>query len=499
MNPKLKLSEKLFEALNQSSVSYCHWKGNWALDQALSGEKDLDLLVERRSLAKTHAILLSLGFKPCVPRGEPATRGAVHYYGLDQATGRLVHAHVCSQAATGEGFFGTHISPSEEVLLNATLSLGQVKVPSENAEFVVFVIRALLKYGTMPDLATLWRHSRNIKAEFEWLRGRADLSQATELFKRFWPGLDDGFFVNCVDTLNGRGSTLRKIFIARRLSSRLYPFERYSWFRRVPAYARWAWHEFRRLITCEKSRVLKGGGAVVAIVGPEASGKSTFISECQRWLAEGLPVTTIHLGKPPSTLWTAPFNSLAPTIRKLIPGLRTTRYGAGGLPGVSAARSGDPSCRPSLLHAIRAVCIARDRRSLAMKARRLAARGNIVLCDRYPSETPGIDGPRLLARADHRSRSSILYERLARVEEKLYKQIAPPDVIVKLRVSVETAVKRNRERVKAGKEDDSYVEARHRQYQDWQLSRAKSVYEINGEQPLPDTLRQVKQVIWDSI
>ncbi len=499
MNPKLTLSEKLFEALNQSSVSYCHWKGNWALDQALSGEKDLDLLVERRSLAKAQAILLSLGFKSCVPRGEPATPGAVHYYGLDQATGRLVHAHVCSQAATGEGFFGTHIFPSEEVLLNGTSSRGQVKIPSENAEFVVFVIRALLKYGTMPDLATLWRHSGKIKAEFEWLRGRADLSQATELFKRFWPGLDDGFFVDCVNTLNGHGSTLKRMVLARRLSSRLYPFERYAWFRRVPAYARWTWHECRRLITGAKSRVLETGGAVVAIVGPEASGKSTFISECQRWLAEGLPVTTLHLGKPPSTLWTAPFNSLAPAIRRLIPGLRTTRYGAGGLPESSAARSGGPQGRPSLLHAIRAVCIARDRHALAMKARRLAARGNIVLCDRYPSETPGIDGPRLLAKTDRQDLFSSLYAWLARVEERLYRQIPPPDVIVKLRVSVETAVRRNRERAKEGKEADSYVEARHRQYQDWKFSRARAIHEINGEQPLPNTLRQVKQVIWDSI
>ena len=41
----------LLELLNDSGITYCHWKSNWALGETLEGETDLDLLIRRGDAA----------------------------------------------------------------------------------------------------------------------------------------------------------------------------------------------------------------------------------------------------------------------------------------------------------------------------------------------------------------------------------------------------------------------------------------------------------------
>jgi hypothetical protein len=55
-------------------------------------------------------------------------------------------------------------------------------------------------------------------------------------------------------------------------------------------------------------------------------------------------------------------------------------------------------------------------------------------------------------------------------------------------VLVETAKKRNQERVKIGKKMDEYLESRHRQSQEWNKPGTKHIYEIETEQSLAETI-----------
>jgi len=92
-----------------------------------------------------------------------------------------------------------------------------------------------------------------------------------------------------------------------------------------------------------------------------------------------------------------------------------------------------------------------------------------------------------------------IYNWLARLEEQMYKQISPPDIVLQLGVSIETIKKRNRERIKAGKGQSANIESRHRQSQDWHRSGTKYLYDIDTEQPLAETILSVKRVIWESL
>ena len=107
---------------------------------------------------------------------------------------------------------------------------------------------------------------------------------------------------------------------------------------------------------------------------------------------------------------------------------------------------------------MRALFLALLRYQVAVKARRLARRGSLVLADRWPTTQVGkMDGPKITVS----SRGSKAVKFLAFLERGLYRALPEADVCVMLVVPVQEAVQRNRSRDKVGKESDSEILARH--------------------------------------
>jgi thymidylate kinase len=153
-----------------------------------------------------------------------------------------------------------------------------------------------------------------------------------------------------------------------------------------------------------------------------------------------------------------------------------------------------------LIYALRSVALAWDRSHLLRKNRRYAANGEMIICDRYPSEIIGaMDSPRLTKLSGSSGISALLYNWLAGLERKFYRQIAQPDMVLQLRVSVETAIQRNRDRIKVGKETDVYLASRHSHNKDWQRAGTRCIHNIDTEQSLEDTILSVKKAIWESL
>ncbi|MEZ4683882.1 MAG: hypothetical protein R2932_57700 [Caldilineaceae bacterium] len=96
--------------------------------------------------------------------------------------------------------------------------------------------------------------------------------------------------------------------------------------------------------------------------------------------------------------------------------------------------------------------VAWDRYRLLRSVRRLADRGELVICDRYPSVTVGaVDSPRLKLWTGEERTSPIvraLYNRIVQLEHALYRRMPDPDVVIRLTVSLEIAKQRNRNRGK---------------------------------------------------
>jgi thymidylate kinase len=209
-------------------------------------------------------------------------------------------------------------------------------------------------------------------------------------------------------------------------------------------------------------------------------------------------VNTVHAGKPPATLLTFPINFLLALHRRLKRKSRTFGNLEGGQPPKAGAVYDKRKSLNSLIYAIRAVCLAWDRRALLLKVRQASANGEIVVCDRYPTNATGMmDSPRLLEEPAQKGFVPSIYNWLARTERSLYRQIAPPDIVLRLKVSLETAKKRNAARDIL--DDETYLQSRHQQAQAWFMPGTRSIQDIDTDQPLAETLLAVKQAVWSAL
>lgn len=493
----LTVAERLAEALNGRGVPYCHWKSNVNLAEAMGGQTDLDILVERKYLAQALTILLDLGFKEAVVKRRAATPGIYHYYGLDSTTGQLVHVHLFSNIITGESYVKTHWLPFDHMLLESTVKHGIVQIPSKPAELALFICRILIKYGSLPDLLHLLRRPADVRDELTWLKAETHLGDAFVLLRKYCPVIDEALFVECIRAFDEDSSLVKKLVLAQRIRRRLRIYTKYSVLMRMFTYMNILCSRiWRRVKGYQKDKVLHVGGAVIAFVGPEATGKSTLVSDCSQWLGGVFAVKRVHAGKPPPSWLTLPFHRSLPLLRRFLPGYRSSyRLTRASRPSAEGPPQAE---RASLIQAVRAITLAWDRRRLLVRARRSAAHGDIVICDRYPSGNVGaMDSARLRPVTTASGLGVSIYNWLARLENRLYEEIPPPDVVLRLHVSLETARRRNRDRIK--KEGDAYLISRHKQNKEWHKAGVKYVYDIDTETSLTETSLDIRRRIWGTL
>jgi thymidylate kinase len=481
----------LIAELNTSRIRYCHWKSNYSLAATVSGRTDVDLLIHRQDAPLFRRILTQLCFRPARNTDGNPFPSVEHHYALDDDSGDFVHVHAYYRVITGESLAKNYRLPVEEMLLRNTRDVGSVRVPTKGAELVVFTLRMMLKHTSLIELLLLSRYWKQVQDEINWLVEADSLDEALDLVSCWLPPLDANLFSTCIVALKSPTHLWRRILLGHRLRSRLRVYARHSAIRAwLSGVQKFMVMLFRRLSRSNKGMMPLSGGAVIAFVGPEATGKSTLLSEISHWLGGHFAVERNHAGKPKPTLLTAIPNLLLPVLRSMLPSCRSTRVETQLADGNRVEKTNKSS---PLIYAVRSVLLAYDRRSLLTRAFRRAANGTIVLSDRYPSLQSGApDSPQLSHVAVPTGKYSVR-RLLARIEARLYQETPPPDLVIHLSAPLEVTVLRNATRDK--KEPEDYVLRRHTQSSNLDFGRTP-VYRISTDQPLAETVREVKEVIW---
>lgn len=487
----LRVVGELAKELNGGGIRYCHWKSNWALPESVRGEGDLDLLVHREDASRFRAILGRLGFRPVMDAANPPFPGVEHFHAVDPDSATIAHVHAYYRVVTGQSLVKNYRIPIEAMLLgNATEEEGPwLRVPSKGAELIVFTVRMLVKHTSPFELVLLRRQWKRIRTEAAWLLDGSALESARALVAQWLPQIDVDTFEQAVRAMERPAPLWRRIWLGFRIRRCLRPFARYGAIRVQVVEAR----KFLDLLSHRLRGSKKGltpvaGGAVVAFVGSEASGKSTLANEIGSWLGGDYTVRRVHAGKPPGTLLTFLPNLLVPLMRRLAPSSRLT----------ARERRSDGSEKPpkvGTLFALRSVSLAWDRRAVLLRAHADAAKGSVILCDRYPSRPGEIDGPQLAHRLGSSSGSSWL-RWLARLETRLYADIPRPDLVIHLAAPLETTLERNLARQKT--EADTYVRRRYTRSADFTFDHT-TVRRIDTDRSLPETVREVQGVVWDTL
>jgi thymidylate kinase len=485
----LKTVESLIRFLNDGGIRYCHWKSNWVLSETLLGETDLDLLVHQQDARRFRSVLRELGFEPSIEAGVHPLPSVEHHHALDEDSGSIVHVHAYYRVVTGQSLSKNYRLPLEEMLLSHPRRIGIINVPSAGAELIVFVLRMLVKHTSIIELVMVGRDWSALHREAAWFATGGTVEEATELLGVWLPGLDSRLFRQAFEALRRPAPLGWRIVVGLRVRRRLKGFVRKGVVRaQLVEMSKFVGLVRHRLAGSKKKLTPAGGGAVIAFVGSEATGKSTLLGDAERWLGQHYTVRRIHSGKPPPTWLTSVPQRLLPFLRALLPSQRSMSV------GYRYAKIDDSEEKTfPLLFGIRSVMLAYERRALLIRAFRQAANGSIVLCDRYPSSSDGApDSPQLAHLPTPPGRLAVR-RRLSDLESRLYREIPRPDLVIHLTAPLDVTLARNAARAKT--EPEEFVRFRH-PLSDGLEFPGVPTRRIDTDRPFETIVTEVRKAIW---
>lgn len=480
---------EFIDSLDRKAIRYCHWKSNIRLTDTLAGVEDIDLLVNRADAQAFQEAMLECGFKRAVSRSGIGHPGVFHALGLDEKSSELAHLHAYYQIVSGDSLVKNYRLKIEDLLLQETIEMHGVKVPSREAELVVFALRIALKHVAPIEILMVNRHYQGVAHEMVWLCKEADLVKAAALCTKFFPAISPVLFRQLLDAIKTENALVQRIVLGWRVAWQLRGERRLSSLR--AGLSRF-WRVLSLLLgrfRHRKDLALQTGGLVVALVGPKATGKSTLSSALAKRLGKELNVCRVHVGKPPATVLTIVTRAVMPIARLLFKSERPSEY-------QKPERRQEQNF--SLLHVFHMTLLAYERRSLVRRAFRMAAAGDIVVCDRYPSTSTGaIDSSCFDDTALAKCRS-VVKRKLMTVERALYKSMPRPDLVIRLMAPIDTTIQRDAERIKTGGPDSEAVQRRRALESDAEYDGTPVVH-INTNRSISETVRDVVATVWAAL
>ncbi|MGR3793246.1 hypothetical protein [Vannielia sp. SX4] len=417
---------RLLSALDTADIRYVHWKSNNNIDRALSGRDDLDLLVRPTDQTKAKALISELGYVQGISEKDGWQRNMLHYFTMDAEAGQLIHLHLHSGLTLGYDYHKNYTLPLVDWYLEGRRRAGPIWLPRPEREFLIFVIRVLLKSATtgavaefpIRQLRALYRSETRagVARELDWLKRQGALEGLDESLSSSGLPFSLGGFRRLAEVAErGRGAQLR--LAAREVKQALAGMRDASEWRSLLACI-WRVNRTRLdrlrggLSGASSGRKTAGqGGRVIAFVGGDGAGKSTNSAALSRALGQHLAVESLHFGRPGRSLLGVTLAALGKLLR------------AAGQPEVSED--------------LRSLALAFNRRSVSRRAERARAAGRIVILDRlHRPEFTHMDGPRI---EDARTP---LRRRLAAWEQRLYRKTVSADLLVVLRLDPEVACRR---------------------------------------------------------
>jgi hypothetical protein len=487
--PIMDLFLALLDDFHRQNISYCYWKSSRRVHSVLTGAGDLDLLVARGDQHRAQRILLERRFKlfPSVAyRDHPAISS---FLGYDEPSGRIVHLHLHFRLAVSEPLLKNYQLPWEETILASAIRHPTlpIRILDPTSEALLLVVRACLEQCRVDPIAL--RDRRATKQKFALdrreLAARVD---RTLLRNRAAELLNEDLAEMIADALYGEQAFERQRRLRRGIQKHLAAYRTYNAVEarlrsagRAILWVAGSMNKYFLYVPRPWSRRAPGGGCVAAVLGVDGSGKTTIVAAILAWLGAEVDVIPIYFGSGEGrpSLLLLPLKLMAPLVTPL---LRAKPKGASH--GKISSRAPGPLY--SVLLTVWATVLAVEKRSKLLAARRGANRGLVILTDRYPQNEiiEFNDGP-LLPRL---TRAPLWLRRFEAGAYALARRL-PPDLVIKLKVTPETAARREPNM------DPTAIRMRIADAERLTFSGARVVC-VNAEQPLAEVIRAVKREIW---
>ncbi|MEN8184414.1 MAG: hypothetical protein ABFS46_17965 [Myxococcota bacterium] len=492
----LEQSLHLLRAFDAAGVRYCHYKSNQHLLPALAGLTDLDILLDARHSREAQVVLGAAGYKRFDAKLAASYPAVEDYLGFDSQSGKLIHIHLYHRLLVGPPHLKSYQLQYQDGILDGRIRDDATGVyttdPTQEMQLLLlrFTLKARWRDWLRERLGRPFFRGGAL-AEYRWLQERLD----PNLLRRITEEQLGSRAGEMVESLTQQPpSTWALRGFKKRISSTLKRWSSYGALEALPTRlareAQWLLSGLNRRhlrLSWSFRRANPTGGCIIAVLGPDGSGKSTIVQTLDKWLSWKLDVYPVYFGSGDgsASLVRLPLKFA----KDLLSGQRRPKDGAPAVSGALGLQR-----RVSLVRAAWAIVLAWEKRAKLRRAVRARNRGMIVLCDRFPqTQVMGYnDGPLLAPWLESRSR---FRKWLACWESEQYERAhaCAPDLAIKLDVSSEVAISR--------KPEISPAESQRKRDALRKIHYGTTCQEIviDSTQPLESVLLQVKTAVWKQL
>lgn len=504
--------------LEERQIVHAYWKASRRLGESLSGEGDYDLLVLPEARPLWQSALLEVGFIQARTIRQNRHPQMEHWVGFcpggPNQRAKLVHLHVHeAPLVQRRGVWEFRLGTAEAVLRSRELdpSFGVYRL-SPGMEAVLLVLRSFVEDKLRPGLKGPLSPRGEADLEYIWQRTSAEEIQ--EAAEQLLPGqggrrlgatlamlIQSGMdpwskeaFINLqglMEELQNRELRLLPPLEASksRLSERVNHYSQGIAWRVLPKRLQWAAPQ-------QKLRLHRA--PFIAVVGIDGAGKTTLVTALTEWLGTIFETEQLYLGQ--GDIVVSFWRALAASRRHL---RKLNSIITRPLASTESGQDQQGNSGTLELHGYRRALwelsrVARAARHLRKSrlARCQAARGTLVLSDRFPSARGRYaSGPSITTRQEakllerQRSRLTGYLERV--LLERTVKEGAP-DFILYLTIAPHTAWKRKPEH------HFWEVQQKSEALEQADFGQAK-VITLDAEQPFEQVEREAQELIWRAL
>lgn len=458
----------LFKRLNNEPIQYCHWKSNAHLSKSFDSKTDFDILISNSDGTKFSNFAQANNLKRRYSTADKLYPGMEDYIGFDQSTGKIFHLHVHFKLVIGKQKQKNYRIPIEDQILNTAIwdKDFPIKIIQPELELALLIIRSLIKINF--GLKNFVKHTlgrsifpSGIREEYSFLTGRFNKKIFIDYIDRIFFE-QSMLFKEIIEQNISEFSYFQLLKFQKRFEKSLLPFRLFS--------NRALKSEIKtRRLSGKNSRTWLGqGGISIAFLGVDGSGKSSMVSEIERWLGWKLSVKSIYMGLPKQHKFYNTLIFFEKTLKKLKINLLGSR-----------------------LEFLKWVYAANVRYRNYRVSEMLKNQGTIVIFDRFPMKEfwdmdEPMDGPRI--KENHRWKDR---------EYDFYNKIKDPDYIFILKVDEAVAIDRKKEHNNEQKR--LAIKKKVMAIEKLNKTDHKNTFLINTMNGKKNTLLKLKKILWEHL